>query len=57
MLHSTGPMTGSVNHLWMNLSSPTNLHGSGDEGKLRLDETVVFLNSGELEQGNGSTQT
>ena len=50
-------MTGSVNHLWMNLSSPTNLHGSGDEGKLRLDETVVFLNSGELEQGNGSTQT
>jgi hypothetical protein len=35
---------------------PTNLHSGGDEGKLCLDETVVFLNSGELEKGDGSAQ-
>ena len=35
---------------------PTNLHGGGDEGKLWLDETVVFLNSGELEKRDGSAQ-
>ena len=35
---------------------PTNLHDGGEESKLWLDETVVFLNGGELEKGDGSAQ-
>jgi hypothetical protein len=35
---------------------PTNLHSSSDEGKLWLNEAVVFLNGCELEERYGSAQ-